>query len=265
MEEERETLEDSRMVPTPPTETAAAGSVLDNPVWYSLTGAQRGLGTVSSRVARFDSDVAPFGGFAGEPTAEDWREMVGVAAPANRLAIVGEVGSLPPGWTATWSTGAAQMVLDESTAAGTHDELEGADEASALGPSDVDEMLELVGLARPGPFLPRTVEFGGYLGIRRDGRLIAMAGERMRPPGFAEISAVATHPDYRRQGLGDRMVRLVADAIEQRGDRPFLHCAHENETAMRLYASMGFVTRRDIDFTVVEASPELAERAAQPD
>ena len=114
-------------------------------------------------------------------------------------------------------------------------------------------MLALVGETRPGPFLSRTVEFGGYLGIRREGRLIAMAGERLRLVGFTEISAVATHPDHRRQGLAELLVRSVADAIIGRDETPFLHVAVDNAAAIRLYQSMGFVQRRTVSFVIVQA------------
>jgi ribosomal protein S18 acetylase RimI-like enzyme len=242
-----------------------APSVLDNPVWFALTGVQRDLGTVAARAARFDGTVAPFGAFLGTPTTEDWGEMTRLSGSANRVAIVGgSTGSLPPGWSATWSIGTAQMVLDGSPV-GTHDESGGTEEVVPLGAQDIEEMLELVELARPGPFLRRTVEFGGYFGIRRGGRLVAMAGERMRPAGYAEISAVATHPEWRGRGLGTRLVRTVANTIARRGERPFLHVAHENRTAMRLYTAMGFTTRRDIEFTVVEGPTELDEESAQPE
>jgi ribosomal protein S18 acetylase RimI-like enzyme len=247
----------------PTTDTA---TVLDNPVWFALTGMQRELGSVARRAARFDAEVAPFGSFLGEPTTEDWREMIRLSGSVNRVAIVGGAGDLPPGCSATWSIGTAQMVLgDVASWVGTHAEADGTDQVVPLGPSDIDEMLELVELARPGPFLRRTVEFGGYFGIRRDGQLVAMTGERMRPPGYAEISAVATHPAHRGQGLGTRLIRNVSNVIVQRGERPFLHVAHENETAIRLYAAMGFTTRRDVEFTVVEGPPDPVGESAQPD
>jgi GNAT superfamily N-acetyltransferase len=246
--------------------TRGAESVLDNPVWHALTGTQGGLGTVTARAGRFDPDVAPFGAFAAEPTDGDWHEIARLSGSVNRVAIVGGVGTLPPDLDATWRIGAAQMLLEEAERIeGSHEEAEGAEEVVPLGPGDADEMLELVALARPGPFLPRTVEFGGYLGIRWNGVLIAMAGERLRPPGFAEISAVATHPDHRKHGHGRRLVHSVADAIVQRGDRPFLHVAHENEAAMRLYRSMGFTTRRDMEFTVVEGPAATVGERAQPE
>ena len=226
----------------------------------------RDLGTTATRAARLDSDVAPFGAFPSPPAHDDWEEMARLTGSVPRVAIVGEVGPLPPGWTATVERRHCPDGPRGADADHRHpDEAEGADEVVPLGPTDVDEMLELVDLARPGPFLRRTVEFGGYLGIRRDGRLIAMAGERMRPPGFAEVSAVATHPDHRTRGLGSRLIRSVAAAVAvERGDRPFLHVAHENETARRLYASMGFAAS-DIEFTVVEVSPAPRGCSARPD
>ena len=109
-------------------------------------------------------------------------------------------------------------------------------------------MLELVGRAKPGPFLQRTVEMGAYYGIRRDGRLVAMAGERLRPPGWTEISAVCTDEEHRGQGLATRLVRHVAAGITARGDTPFLHAAAVNTGAIRLYESMGFTVRRTTVF-----------------
>jgi predicted GNAT family acetyltransferase len=109
-------------------------------------------------------------------------------------------------------------------------------------------MLALVERTRPGPFLPRTVELGTYLGIRRDGVLVAMAGERFHPPGHTEISAVCTDDAHRGQGLGGRLVRAVAAGIRARGERPFLHVAGDNTGALRLYESLGFRPRRTVTF-----------------
>ncbi len=114
-------------------------------------------------------------------------------------------------------------------------------------------MLELVARTRPGPFARRTVELGGYVGIRRAGRLVAMAGERMRPTGWAEISAVATDPDHRRQGLGELLVRAVATGIAARGEVPMLHASADNTGAIRLYEAMGFTVRRRARFLGVRA------------
>ncbi len=132
-----------------------------------------------------------------------------------------------------------------------------------LGDADVEDMLDLVRLARPGPFLPRTIEFGGYLGIRRDGALVAMTGERLRPSGWVEISAVATHPEHRGQGLAGVLVRRVVAGVHSRGERPFLHAAADNIEAIRLYRELGFSVRRETRFVIARA-PGEAEGTGLP-
>ena len=130
---------------------------------------------------------------------------------------------------------------------------EHAPEAVRLGPADVDDVMDLIARTRPGPFLPKTLELGTYLGIREDGRLIAMAGERVQPPGWTEISAVCTDPDHRGRGLATRLVSAVAAGIKERGDTPLLHAAASNTNALRLYESIGFSLRRRTLFLLVRA------------
>jgi ribosomal protein S18 acetylase RimI-like enzyme len=160
--------------------------------------------------------------------------------PGNSFALAG-VRDLPEGWSTGQSGQGVQMVATSLRA-------EPDPEALRLGPQDVPEMLDLVSRAQPGPFLPRTVEMGAYYGIRRDGKLVAMAGERLRPPGWTEISAVCTDADHRGQGLATRLVRHVAAGIRDRGDTPFLHAAAVNTGAIRLYESIGFTLRRSTLF-----------------
>ena len=108
-------------------------------------------------------------------------------------------------------------------------------------------MLALAELTEPGPFLLRTPELGRYVGLRREGRLLAMAGERFRLPGYVEISAVCTHPDARGEGLAGELTLNVAHAIRAGGDEAFLHVLESNENATRLYQKLGFVIRRKVD------------------
>jgi ribosomal protein S18 acetylase RimI-like enzyme len=230
---------------------------LDNPVWSALQGHQRGLGVASSKAARFVPEVSPFGGFAGDPGPRDWDDMAGLTGPGATVAVVSVDAGLqqpPDGWTISWTSAGLQMVAGSTTADRPRDSAVGpVDLPVALGSNDVDDMLALVAQSRPGPFSSRTVEFGGYVGIRRGGRLVAMAGERLRPPGFAEISAVTTHPDHRRQGLAELLIAEVAAGIAARGEVPFLHVAEGNADAIRLYRTLGFGVRRTVWFTVLEA------------
>jgi predicted GNAT family acetyltransferase len=160
--------------------------------------------------------------------------------------LAGVLLTAPASWERAFQIDGVQLV-DTSMVA------EPDAEAVRLGADDVPEMLELVTRTQPGPFLPRTVELGTYLGIRHGGALVAMAGERMRPPGWTEISAVCTDPAFRGRGLGGRLVKAVASVIRERGDVPFLHTGAANVTAIRLYESLGFTVRREALFTGVRA------------
>ena len=113
------------------------------------------------------------------------------------------------------------------------------------------EMDALVRQTNPGPFLRRTVELGDYYGVRRDGQLIAMAGERLHAPGWTEISAVCTAPGHRGQGIATRLIRALTAGIERRSERAFLHTGPSNTTAIALYEELGFRVRRRLTITVI--------------
>jgi predicted GNAT family acetyltransferase len=131
-----------------------------------------------------------------------------------------------------------------------------------LTQTDVPEMLELISRTTPGPFAARTIDMGDYFGIRDQGQLVAMAGERFRPPGYTEISAVCTTPQFRGRGLATRLVLAVAHGIRQRGATPFLHVASTNAAAIKLYESLGFKPRRVIEVESVQPpSPKRADRS----
>lgn len=131
-----------------------------------------------------------------------------------------------------------------------------AGDIATLGDADAADMLALATLTDPGPFLPRTHVMGDYFGVRIDGRLIAMAGERMRFPGYTEISAVCTHPDFRGRGYGQRLLKHAMASIRSRGDVPFLHAWKTNGPAIRLYERLGFGYRRDMHVTVLTKNRE---------
>ena len=210
-----------------------------DPVLASLLGAHAHLSEAKGRAIRYHPEVAGFTTVQGERDAEAWRDLAALVGPGQQVSL----SDPPPDWEVEWVGEGVQLVavsLDTTP----------DPQARVLGPADVPEMLDLVARTEPGPFRNRTIEMGTYLGIHDNGTLIAMAGERVRPPGWTEISAVCTDPNHRGKGLATRLVRAVAHGIVTRGDRPFLHATATNSNAIRLYESLGFELVGHRKFTI---------------
>ncbi len=222
--------------------------ILDNAAWHSLTGPHRRFAQRIGNAARYQPEISPFVALADHRDPAAWADVAELVGPGGTFAIAGEDVMPPAGWAFDSVGGGVQLIDVELTKA--HDP-----EAELLGPADVPEILDLVERTRPGPFRPRTIELGTYLGIRRNGALIAMAGERLHPQGWTEISAVCTDAAYRGRGLGTRLVRAVAAGIDDRGDRALMHASAHNTNAIRLYQSIGFRLRRVTDFLSVTVPP----------
>jgi ribosomal protein S18 acetylase RimI-like enzyme len=217
--------------------------VLDNVVWGALDGPQSRFATVKGKAARFDPDVSLFAGLADHTDPDAWRDLADLAGPGADVLLAGPPMTPPPGWETTLVLPGVQLI-----GAGLVGEPD--PESLVLGPADLPEILDLVERTKPGPFRERTMELGSYLGIRREGRLIALAGERLRVPGWTEISAVCTDPAFRGQGLAARLIKAVTAGLRDRGDRPFLHAAADNTGAIRLYQHLGFAVRTPVTFAV---------------
>lgn len=214
---------------------------LDNPVWDSLTGAQAHFALRHGAAARFDPDVTVFAALADDAGLSAWDDLAALAAPGAHLVVV-DAPSDPPGdWEIIGRIAGVQLTGEDL-------KVQEDPEAIELGPDDEPEMAALVERTKPGPWRPRTIEMGRYIGVRVDGELVAMAGERLRPRGWVEISAVCTDERFRGRGLGSRLIRAVGAGIVERGELPMLHASAENVNAIRLYESMGFVFRRNREF-----------------
>jgi predicted GNAT family acetyltransferase len=194
---------------------------------------------------RFDFEIGPLAGMR-EQSAEAYCALGELFSP-NEFAILflDSEPELPAGWRMHLQSTIDQMVCEALPVA-----LEGRFAFERLGVADIPEMLELTRLTEPGPFRQRTSELGGFLGIREDGRLAAMAGQRLAVPGLAEISAVCTHPDFRGRGYAAGLVTAVARAIAERGETPFLTVLTSNIAAIRVYESIGFRLRRRLHLAV---------------
>jgi len=219
---------------------------LRNPVHAALTGPHASFAEIRGDARRYPTAVAPFLALPDEPTEQDWADAAVLFGSGKTAALMRPALPVPDSFKIEAEIDLVQFVAPES--------LPAADpEAVVLGPDDVPEMLALVALTDPGPFRSRTIELGTYLGVRRDGELIAMAGTRFALPGHTEISAVCTHPSYQGQGLASRLIRTVAAHITATGRTPFLHTGGANTTAIRLYNALGFTLSNRMKVTVVEA------------
>jgi predicted GNAT family acetyltransferase len=219
---------------------------LDHPIWTALTTRQQGLAEGGALARRYPSAIGPFAAMS-DMTPQAFAALGAlmsqsdvavlftpdpVTAPAEFKTLLAETGEQMIGTPA------------ESPIRGV--------EAVTLGADDVPAMMELTKLTNPGPFAPRTHELGTFLGIRIDGQLVAMAGERMKPANYTEITAVCVHPSHRGRGYAQTLLGAVARQISARAEIPFLHVFSHNKSAIALYQRQGMEIRRRLWVTVLQ-------------
>jgi ribosomal protein S18 acetylase RimI-like enzyme len=220
---------------------------LENSIWNSMTTTHASIALARGLARRFPSDIGPLSGLK-EPTAEAYADLAAIT-PEGDIAILflDEKAVVPKGWELLRDGLLVQMVCRELPA-----EPALADPIIPLGAEDVAEMVALATLTEPGPFREGTPSLGGFLGIRVDGRLAAMAGQRLSPGTFTEVSAVCTHPDFRGRGYARALVAAVARQVHAKGRTPFLTTLAANTGAIKVYQQVGFVTRRSFEFAVLK-------------
>jgi predicted GNAT family acetyltransferase len=218
--------------------------LLDRPVWNAPTSRQANLALGDRRAVRFDPDYGLFA--AADASPEAHAALGALCPPGTGVALFGaDEPAPPPQMTVTERATCLQMVADG---------LEPGEIDFAVTPltdADAPDMLALAAMTRPGPFFARTHELGDFIGVKSDGILVAMAGERMRLTGFTEVSGVCTHTDHRGRGYAAGLSRIVAARILARGEVPFLHAFETNTAAISIYAALGFKRRRKITLTIL--------------
>ena len=217
---------------------------LDNPIWSALTTEHQHLARSHGLARRYPPDVSPFAAFL-HPTEDAFVDLQRLVSPSEHVALfTASPLDVPGGWQIDRSRWIDQMICESLL-----DSLPLA--PLRLGTTDVPEMLDLTAATEPGPFLPQTIQMGNYFGIRAsDGRLVAMAGERLQSTAFAEISAVCTLPEFRGRGYARALVTFIAAQILAAGKTPFLHVKSENEAKV-VYQKIGFRLRAEIWLTVI--------------
>jgi hypothetical protein len=217
---------------------------LDNPIWFALTTEHKILARSHGDACRYPPDVSPLAALL-HPTKDAFADLRRLVSLGEHVALFTASPLDAPGdWHVDRSRWIDQMICKAS--------LEPPHLSPVvLGPNDVPEMLALTAATEPGPFLPQTILMGSYFGIRAsDGRLVAMAGERLQSTAFAEISAVCTHPEFRGRGYARALVTFLTAQILAAGKIPFLHVKSENGAKV-VYQKSGFRLRAAICLTVI--------------
>ena len=226
---------------------------LDNVIWQALTTRQAHFAETGACARRFVREISPLSAFE-EPSSRGYSSLSElVSVGATTAVFLDEPYQARSGWE--WVTGAPllQMVCENGNGQPAPQSHAGL-EIVQLTTKDSAEMLELTSLTKPGPFGTRTHELGDYVGIRDDGKLVAMAGERLKVPGHTEVSAVCTHPEYGGKGYARLLMSEIMQRIRNRGEKPFLHVRCDNTRAIELYKKLGFSTRKETHFAVLRRS-----------
>jgi len=219
---------------------------LDNPAWNALISGNSNLAFGSEQARYFDGEVSPFAALS-ENTEDNFKLLYSLLPRSVMLFVTPVEMAFSDQWTVSQYIRGLQMV---------HDGSEIPDESKhgliPLTYEHVPQMLELTKLTNPGPFASRTIDFGHYHGVFEGDKLVAMTGQRMHPFGYAEVSAVCTHPSHTGKGYARALMLQQMQRIKAASETPFLHVRHDNERAIKVYESLGFATRRQVHFYVLK-------------
>jgi GNAT superfamily N-acetyltransferase len=222
--------------------------LLDEPMWNALTTAHSHFSTGDGRARAYLPAIGPLSGLAEQSPAA-YEDLHRLAAPDGVHVLFLQEPPVPrAGWTLIRGG-----LIDQMVFSGSH--LDPAPHPAGmrlLTAADVPAMVELATLTEPGPFRDRTHELGAFYGITDSGRLLSMAGQRMRVPGYVEVSAVCTHPDARGRGYARLLMSVVMQIILDAGDTPFLHTFADNHAAIRVYHALGFEKRHTFHLAVLK-------------
>jgi ribosomal protein S18 acetylase RimI-like enzyme len=220
--------------------------LLDHPIWSALTTRQQALAEGGALARRYPPAIAPFAAMA-DTSPQGFASLAALLSPSDLAVLFTPDPVTPPAEFKVMLAKTGEQMIGmpaESPGRGV--------KIVTLGADDVPAMMELTELTKPGPFSARTHELGTFLGIRIDGQLAAMAGERMKPGHYTEITAVCVHPSHRGRGYGQILLAAIAHQISARGEIPFLHVFSDNDSAIALYRRQGMEIRRRLHVTVLQ-------------
>jgi predicted GNAT family acetyltransferase len=221
---------------------------LDHPIWHALSTVHAHYAEGDDLAKRYPVDVSPLAAVR-EQSPQAYASLGELLGPEDvAVFFLDAPPRVPEKWRLLQHLEMHQMICHTPpTQTSVPDSV-----IEPLGDSDIPQMRQLAEATEPGPFRSRTIEFGGYQGIRDAGRLVSMTGQRLRVPGFTEVSAVCTYPEYRGRGYAQALVSTVSQGIFARGETPILGVRLDNSAAVRVYKRAGFTIRRNLHVVVVK-------------
>lgn len=221
-------------------------NALDNPIWTALTTRHAHLSEGDELAKRYLPTYTTLAGMQTDSQAS-FNSLLKATESGHRTVGICSAAApdIPTFWRCAAQFAVSQMVCNELKECRNL-------EMHTLTDTDVPEMRDLVILTQPGPFAEKTIEFGTFLAIKEEGRIAAMAGQRMKLPGYHEVTAVCTHPDFQGRGYARSLVYAISKLIAESGDTPILHVRSDNVAAIKSYTSVGFETRREFVFSVLK-------------
>ncbi|WP_075289782.1 GNAT family N-acetyltransferase [Pararhizobium arenae] len=219
--------------------------LLDRPIWSALETRHAALGEGDGRARRFRPPIHTFAGMKDDEE-ESLEALAKLPAPGETLLIVqSDDIRIPANFVVNATAKLVQMQAEEHLPPIEDERI------VPLTADDAQDMLDLAMLTKPGPFTLHAQSLGSFWGIRENGRLVAMAGERLKQPGFTELSGVCTHPDVRGRGIGRLLSLYVGGKIFANNERPYLHAYVTNTAAIGLYETLGFKVREAMNVAVI--------------
>lgn len=221
---------------------------LHNVIWRALTTRQAHFAEECGTARRFPREVTSLCAFE-EPSDAGYESLAGLVGEGGTAGLfLDDPFTARDGWSYVGGVPCLEMVCENGAGSA---EVNPSPKLIELSKQDSPEMVELTAMTKPGPFGTRTHELGYYVGIRDGGRLVAMAGERLKVPGYTEVSAVCTHPEHTGKGYARVLMLEVMKRIRERGEKPFLHVRDDNARAIQLYERLGFATRVTLHYAIL--------------
>ncbi len=221
--------------------------VLDNPIWHALNNRDIDKNIGFADFSFFDIEIAPFIGMQTWNKKNQKKLLANISSDRSWFLLIADEVNFIEELEIVFTIPLYQFICPKLGDTPTSKK---NIEIVALTEKNIDEMIALTDLTKPGPFRKRTIEFGNYHGIFEDGKLVAMGGERLHVDGFTEVSAICTHPDYRGFGYGAMITHFLSESVIKNGQIPFLHARVDNVNAINVYKKLGFEIRKKVQFYI---------------